>query len=233
MGKIEKHYGKTLRTFMNIANPVKKIIMKTHCYVHKYINEQALEVLKESHYEAFEFFQHYADWLDFGVYWADQDFKSSNHFFYVHREKKGMYGFSNALHECEKQYNIAIHCANEGKKERAMFHLGESCHLIQDATVPHHVMGKLLKEHRPFEQWILRKVQKNFYSFNIKEIIIKDSINEYIKTNGQFAHDVQMRFIEIQDRETRYIKVSTLILERAISTTAGVMLDFYNRYINE
>ena len=119
MRRIEKHYGKTVRVFMNIANPVKKRIIKTNCFVHKYINARAVDVLKDENYEAFEFFNKYIGWLDFGVYWADQDFKSSNHFFYLHREK-GMYGFSNALHECEKQYNLAVHCVKEGKKERGM-----------------------------------------------------------------------------------------------------------------
>lgn len=232
MRRIEKHYGKTVRVFMNIANPVKKRIIKTNCYVHKYINERAVDILEEENHEAFEFFQHYIGWLNFGVYWADQDFKSSNHFFYLHREK-GMYGFSNALHECEKQYNIAIHCAKDGKKERAIFHLGEACHLVQDSTVPHHVMSKLLKEHRPFEQWILKRVNESFYCFNITGVIMKDSVGEYIKANGNFAYDTYIRYGEIENKDDRYEKISSLILERAISSTAGMLLDFYNKYIKK
>lgn len=232
MSKIEKHYGKTARVFMNIANPVKKRIIKTNCYVHKYINARALDVLKNEDMEAFKFFEHYIGWLNFGVYWADQDFKSSNHFFYLHLEK-GMYGFSNALHECHKHYNIALECASENKKERAVFHLGEACHLIQDSTVPHHVMSKLLKEHRPFEQWIVKRVEEGFYNFNITGVIIKDSIDDYIKTNGKFAYDMYNRYGELDNKDDRYEKISTAILERAISATSGVLLDFYNKYIKK
>ena len=112
--KIEATYGKTLKGLMITVNPIKKKIMKTHCIVHKFINIQAIEILKNKGYsEVHSFYKSHIKELNKGVTWADQDFKSSNHF-YHHIKGTGLYGFSNALTEFEKYYKSALKFVEAG-----------------------------------------------------------------------------------------------------------------------
>lgn len=228
MGKIETTYGKTLKGLMITINPIKKRIMKTHCIVHKFINIQAIAILKNKEYiEANSFYKSHIKELNNGVTWADQDFKSSNHF-YHHITGTGLYGFSNALIEFDKYYKCALRFMEAGDKRQALFYFGAACHLIQDATVPQHVNNKLLKNHRNFELWIIGRLMSD-YSFPIyNEVIKEDNVEDYIKNNAIFASATHDAYANIRDKEEKYKKVSTLIIQRAQKTTAGLMLNFYN-----
>jgi phospholipase C len=226
--KFETTYGKTLKGLMVTVNPIKKRIMKTHCIVHKFINIQSIEILKNEGYnEVNGFYKGHIKELNNGVAWADQDFKSSNHF-YHHVKGTGLYGFSNALTEFEKYYKIALKFVEAGDIKQGLFYFGAACHLVQDATVPQHVNNKLLKSHRNFELWIISKLMSD-YSFPIlNEIIEHEDIKDYIKNNALFANETYITYANIQDKEDRYKKISTLIVQRAQKTTAGLMLNFYN-----
>jgi phospholipase C len=226
--KFEATYGKTLRGLMVTVNPIKKKIMKTHCIVHKFINIQAIEILENQGYsDVHSFYKGYIKQLNKGVTWADQDFKSTNHF-YHHIKGTGLYGFSNALTEFEKYYKCALKFIEEGDKRQALFYFGAACHLVQDATVPQHVNNKLLKNHRNFELWIISKLMSD-YSFPIfNEIINEANMEDYIKNNALFANKTYLFYANIKIREDRYSKISTLIMQRAQKSTAGLMLDFYN-----
>ena len=132
---MENTYGKALQSLMVAVNPIKKKIIKTHCTVHKYINMQAIEILKADGYqEEYEFFKANIKSLNEGVAWADQDFKSSNHFYHVHHET-GLYGFSDALTEFKKYYNKAIQYNKVGNMCKTLCYFGAACHLVQDCTV--------------------------------------------------------------------------------------------------
>ncbi|MCB2291282.1 zinc dependent phospholipase C family protein [Clostridium sp. CS001] len=226
--EFETTYGKTLKGLMVTVNPIKKRIMKTHCIVHKFINIQSIEILKNEGYsEVNSFYKGYIKELNNGVTWADQDFKSSNHF-YHHLKGTGLYGFSNALTEFGKYYKTALRFVEAGDIKQGLFYFGAACHLVQDATVPQHVNNKLLKSHRNFELWIISKLMSD-YSFPIlNEIIEHEDIKDYIKNNALFANETYIAYANIQDKEDRYKKISTLIVQRAQKTTAGLMLNFYN-----
>lgn len=226
---IEATYGKTLKGLMIAANPIKKKIMKTHCIVHKFINIQAIEILKNQGYsEVNSFYKSHIKELNKGVTWADQDFKSSNHF-YHHLKGTGLYGFSNALTEFEKYYKTALKFVEAGDIRQALFYFGAACHLVQDSTVPQHVNNKLLKSHRNFELWIISKLMSD-YSFPIfNEIIQEDKVEDYIKNNALFANKTYIYYANVKIKEEKYNKISVLIVQRAQKTTAGLMLDFYNQ----
>ena len=213
---------------MVTVNPIKKKIIKTHCIVHKFINIQSIEILKNEGYnEVHSFYKAHIRDLNNGVAWADQDFKSSNHF-YHHIKGTGLYGFSNALSEFEKYYHSALRFMEAGDVKQALFYFGAACHLVQDATVPQHVNNKLLKDHRNFELWIISRLMSD-YSFPISnEIIKEDSEMDYIKNNALFANKTYIANANIQNKEDQYMKISTIILQRAQKTTAGLMLNFYN-----
>lgn len=87
--KIETVYHGFLKTIFWAANPLKKAIIKTECQVHTHINKHALIILKNDRYaEAYDFFSEYINDIDKGAVWADQDFKSSNHFYHPYKKKE-------------------------------------------------------------------------------------------------------------------------------------------------
>ncbi|SHE51614.1 zinc dependent phospholipase C family protein [Clostridium fallax] len=231
MKKVEKTYGKVAKGVMFAVNPIKKVAVKTTCIVHKFINLQAIQILNNDGYTiTSEFYRKYVRNLNEGVSWADQDFKSTNHFFHYSKEK-GLYGFSNALDECIKYHNKAISYIEKGDFEKAMFYLGAACHLIQDSTVPQHVNNKLLKSHRSYELWIISKLF-NDYDFAVeKGAIIYKRIDDYIRANAKVAYSVYETYIGIKDKDKRYYNISIRTLKQAQRTTAGYLAWFYDEFI--
>lgn len=226
--KIEKTYGSALKSMMFAVNPLKKKIMKTHCTIHKFINIQAIEILKnEGYLEEYEFFKKNITPLNEGVAWADQDFKSSNHFYHFSKGK-GLYGFSDALTECKNYHEKAVQYSKINNIEEALFYFGAACHLVQDSTVPQHVNNKLLKSHRKFELWIIGKFMSDYSYMSEKDIYRYDTLEEYIQNNALMANNTFLKCINIKDIEERYKKISVAILKEAEGSTAGMMLDFYN-----
>lgn len=233
--KIENTYGKALRGIFVTINPIKRRIIKTHCTVHKYICVQSIEILKNRGYEEqYQFYKEHIRALNAGATWADQDFKSSNHFYHYH-SGTGLYGFSNALLECKKYYASALKYVEAGDVAEGIFYFGAACHLVQDTTVPQHVNNKLLKNHRKFELWIISKLMTDFSFVEQKDIIEYNTLDEYIKNNAVLANNTYIKYINIEQMEERYHKIATIIIKEAQKTTAGLMLNFYNeikRFIN-
>ncbi len=214
MKKMERTYNRTMTAFIKVANPIKKRIKKTECIVHKFINKEALRLLKQEGYiDEYHFFvKHLLD-LNKGVKWADADLKSTNHF-YHHEKGIGLYGFSKAKVECEKYY-------------KALFLLGAACHLVQDSTVSAHAM-KNLKKHKPLESFIIDKVI-NGYKIPLKDpIITYGSPEKYVIENTKFAVKTAKSFESIRIKENRFNEIADVILLRACTTTAGLLIDFYN-----
>lgn len=224
---IERNYGKAVRGVMATVNPIKKLLIKTYCTVHKYINIKAIEIIGlEGNEEIYKFFLKYINELNQGVMWADQDFKSTNHFYHF-SEGKGLYGFSNALEECKKYYKMAVNYAKAGDRRKSMFYFGAACHLIQDTTVPQHVNNNLLNSHRSFEMWILKKVVSGYGFDTANESKRYGSLHEYIKSNALMSNDAYTVFNNVLDIERRYKNITNVIITEAERTTAGFMIDFY------
>lgn len=225
--KLENTYGNTLKGIMFAVNPLKKKLLKTYCTVHKFIIIQAIEILKNDGYnEEFQFFSNNIRDLNNGVTWADQDFKSSNHFYHVSKGK-GLYGFSDALTECKKYYNKSIAFIDAGDISKGIFYFGAACHLVQDATVPQHVNNNLLKSHRKFELWIISRLMTD-YSFIAKEgTVIYDTLEDYITNNAIMANSTYMKNMGIYSIDERYGKIATTILKEAQRTTAGLMVKYF------
>ena len=231
--KFEVTYGKTVKGLFYAINPLKKKVLKTYCTVHKFINLQAVDILKnEGYIEESNFFRKYIKALNEGVTWADQDFKSSNHFFH-YEEGKGLYGFSDALSEAKRYFYKSLMYAKEGDVVGSIFYLGATCHLIQDSTVPQHVNNKLLKSHRNFELWVISRVMSD-YSFEVDNGIIRyEEFSQYIKNNAIAANNTFLRYKHITNKEERYSKIAEVILKLAQRTTAGLLLDYYEEVIKK
>lgn len=231
MGRLELTYGRALRKIMIISNPIKKLLLKTHCVTHKFINVNTIKILNnESLYDISIFMKKYIDLINEGVVWADQDYKSTNHFYSVDT-LKGLYGFSNLLNEFKKYYRTAMYYLEKGNIEKCMFYVGVCLHLIQDSTVPQHGSVDLFKEHRTFELWIISRLydEENFkVETGIKRF---DRIEDYIIRNIVFSQKVSKENKNVLNREQRYMNISSKIIRRAHETSAGFLIDVYEKVL--
>jgi len=226
-GRFERTYGKLYRYALAFINPVKKRVMRTEANIHKYINRRAVDILKNDGYrDAYSFFMDHMVELNAGVVWADQDFKSINHFFDPDR-KRGLYGSSNALKLAMEYYQNALDKWKAMDTEKAVFYLGAAVHIVQDMTIPQHASIRLLNSHRQYENFI-----KKTYLFSAKYAAYKGgyymgSIEEYIRCNARTAIRIYRKLKDIRPDSRRYFTIAKFTLPLAQKTTAGCLLNFY------
>jgi phospholipase C len=223
----ETTYGRILNTVLGIVNPVKKRIIRTECEVHRIINVRALNILKNDGYaEEYVFFSSYISDIGQGAVWAEQDFKSSNHFYNPY-SRKGLYGRNNAMDLGADYYHRAINLWKEGYFNQSLFYLGAALHIVQDMTIPQHANIRLLDNHRQYETFVKRTYQ-HVRDFQVERgAYLLDSIEEYIRFNARIALKVYKRFKRITDDERRFHMVTKCALPLAKRTTAGAMVMFY------
>lgn len=227
MGRLERTYNRFLNRTFKILNPFKKSVVHTHCRIHKSINFHAIDILKENGYiDEYDFFKKYIVELNRGAVWADQDFRSSSHFYNPYK-KKGLYGRKNALDLALNYYEKSLKFWSLGKNKKALFYFGASIHLIQDMTIPQHANVKLLADHRQYETYI-KKTYKYVKDFNLnKKIYLLDSIEDYITFNARVALRIYKKFQNISEERSRFYRMSRCSLSLANSTTAGAMVLFF------
>lgn len=228
MDFFESTYDHMLKTVFSVANPIKKSIINTHCKVHKFININALNILKNDKYlEEYNFFRSFIFDINEGAVWADQDFKSSNHFYNPYK-KRGMYGRKSAMDLGVEYYDEAINLWSKGEFNKSQFYFGAALHIIQDMTIPQHANIRLLDDHRQYESFV-----KSSYEY-VKEFKVEtgtymlDSIEDYIRFNSRVALKIYRRFKSIHDDKTRFYRICRCGLPLSERTTAGAMVMFYN-----
>ncbi len=231
MDFIEKTYSSILTFCLYILNPFKKIFISTECKIHKLINLQAIKILMNDNYiKAFEFYGENISSINFGAYWADQDFKSSFHL-YNPNTNKGLYGRKNAMDITVEYYNKAVNLWRDNKKSRSMIYLGAALHIVQDMTIPQHANVRLLDNHRQYEQFI-KKTYFNISEFRAEKGTYKfNSIYDYIKFNSTCALNIYKETKNINEKELKYYTIAQNTLPLAQKTTAGCMLMFYNNVV--
>ncbi len=226
-GRIENTYGRAFKYAKTFINPFKKTIIKTECVIHKFINFQALEILyNDNYHDAHNLFSDYILQLNEGVVWADQDLKSSGHFYNPSKEK-GLYGNTNALVLAKDYYSKALGYWNTGNNEGAMFYLGATAHLIQDMTVPQHANIKLLDNHRQYENFIKRTYINTLSYQADRGGYYMSTIEEYIRCNARTAIKIYYKLRDIEDDDRRFYAITKFTLPLAQRTTAGCFLRFY------
>ncbi len=229
---VENSYGKLFKYTMKAINPVKKAIITTDCKVHRVINIQALAILKSDRkFEQFTFFSQYLTELNLGVVWADQDFKSSGHFYNPIKDR-GLYGNTNALKLASNYYTFALGYFDVGDIKRSMFFLGAAAHLVQDMTVPQHANIKLLQEHHKFEKFV-----KDTFMSTPEYLVYKDGcylsdIKEFIRQNAVNAIKASNRLDHIADDVRRYYELTKFVLPLAQKSTAGLLSMFYENMLS-
>lgn len=227
MSAIEKSYSYLYKRVVKAVNPLKKKVIKTECIVHKFINNQAVEILQnDNHKSVYNIVSKYIGDINEGAVWADQDFKSSNHF-YNPNLQRGLYGNSNAKIECITYYRKAIKEYFKGNIKLAMFYLGAACHLIQDLTIPQHANIELLNSHRAYENWVI-KMYNSHHKFKVeRDGIYLDSLVYYINLNTHKAIETYQEYGHIKNEHMQFYKITSVTLIMAQKTTAGLMNNFF------
>lgn len=224
---IESTYSYLLTKILTLIDPVKKSIKKTECLVHVYINNKALNVLLNDGYiKEFNLFNSFITSLNKGVVWADQDFKSANHFYHPVK-KRGLYGRKNAMELALEYHYKALKYWSMKKYKKSMFYFGATLHLIQDMTVPQHANIKLLDNHHQYEKYV-SKSYDNIKEFEINSgAYILDSVEDYIRFNSRVALKIYRKFKHIKDDDERFYRTTRCSLPLATRTTAGALALFY------
>lgn len=228
MDRLENTYNSILNRMFAVVNPIKKSVKKTECKVHIFLNEHALDILFEGKYlKEYNFFNSHIWDINEGAVWADQDFRSSSHF-YNPFKKRGLYGRKSAMDLAREYYKNAINYWKYGDKKIGMFFLGAAIHIVQDMTVPQHANIKLLDDHHQYESFV-KKVYKDLEGFNsIKEPYILDKFEDYIRFNTRVALKVHRKFEKVKEDNCRFLKIIKCTLPLAKRTTAGALILFYN-----
>ena len=105
---LEGTYSLVYCNIISTVTTLSKGGAKTESVVRKIINNRFLHILRnDGYFDVYNFMSTYIDTINDGVVWADQDLKSSNHF-YSPKTKRGLYGNSNAKNECDSYYNSAL-----------------------------------------------------------------------------------------------------------------------------
>lgn len=227
MGRLERTYHSFLNGTFKIINPIKKSIIKTHCDIHKSINFYALDLLNENGYkDEYNFFKQYILMINEGAVWADQDFKSSSHFYNPYK-KRGLYGRKNAMDLALQYYEQSLKFRSLGNIDKSMFYFGACIHLIQDMTIPQHANIRLLDDHRQYETYIKKSYIYVKDSKLNKKIYLLKSIEDYVIFNSKVALRIYKKFENINDEQSKFYKMAKCSLGLANSTTAGAMVLFY------
>ncbi len=223
----EATYDRLLDTVFSITNPIKKSLIKTQCDVHKFINIYSLRILKNDELHAqYHFFNTHITDINRGAVWADQDYKSSNHF-YNPFKKRGLYGRSDAMELGIDYYYTGLGYWSMGDIRESMFYLGAALHIIQDMTVPQHANIRLLDNHRQYETYI-KMTYKLIDEFRVtKGAYTLDNIEDYIRFNTRLALRIHKQFKNLKKDDDRFYHIAKCGLPLAQRTTAGAMYTFY------
>lgn len=227
MKLVERSYDYFLNLVFGVTNPVKKSIIQTQCEVHKFINVHALQVLRNDKREKeYNFFLSYIKEINKGAVWADQDFKSTHHFYNPYK-RKGLYGRKNAMELVVEYYDHTLERWRAGNFNKSMFYFGAALHLIHDMSIPQHANIKLLDDHRQYENFVKRSYQYVQEFRAEKGAYLLDSIEKYIKFNARIALKIHKRFKSVVEDEERYYLISKCNLPLCQKTTAGAMVMLY------
>ncbi len=227
--QVEKVCGKIISQTFKLVNPIKKKIITTDCEVHLFIQNNALDILYDKGYkEEAQFYKKFETYINKGLVWADQDFKSYFHF-YNPKNKRGMYGHTtNAMTLANTYYKNALYFIEKNDYSNGMAYFGAMCHLIQDVTIPQHAKIKLLDSHKQFETYV-KSTYKKVKRFKAKESpLIYDNISDYIDFNSRSALNFDYMYKNITNNQTKFYLVAFDALNLSQRSTAGCMIMFYD-----
>lgn len=227
--RLESACGRIIKQTFKIASPIKKQIINSNCEVHLYIQNNAIDILKDHGYEGVaNFFERYKPYINRGIVWADEDFKSYFHF-YDPSTKKGMYGNGdNAMTIATKYYKNTLNFFLNNDIANAMAYFGAACHIVQDITIPQHAKRQLLDNHKQFENYVKYNYKKIKRFKTYESPIVYSSIEQYIDYNSRSALNTDYLYGNVYSNEIRFYLTAYKALNISQRTTAGCMIMLYN-----
>lgn len=224
--RFESFYGELTCVLFRLINPFKKRIIKTEAKVHLFNNKQAVLLLKKYGYEdEFYLYDYYLKYINKGSVWADQDFRSASHF-YNPIHKRGLFGQQHSAKVINQYYKKALKYWKKDKKNIAMFYLGACVHIIQDLTIPQHVIIRLFESHRRYENFVKLTYDIVEKYISSQPPILFDNINDYIDNNSKKALKLYKKNKHLNDQRLMFYKWTIVNLPLSQRTTAGCFLMF-------
>ena len=191
---------------------------------HQFCNRQALHILRNDGFTHHaDFFANYLTELNFGVLWADKDWKNIHHYFEPY-SGKGLWQFANAIDNFNLYYEMASSTADRRDFKKAAFFLGAAAHLGQDLCVPHHARAKLFCGHSQYESW----VQQHYAEYAVVSggIYLEDQPPSFLLLyNANLAADF-LPWLTPKNGETYFASTTAALLTIAQRTTAGLFWQF-------
>lgn len=194
---------------------------------HVFCNTQGRVILyNDGHRECARLISQFAVQLDRGVTWADRGLRSTTHHFDPQRGV-GVWAWGNAAQKCKQYFDKALMLWQRGKHQKAMFMLGASVHLVQDACVPHHACCKLFDGHLDYEKWA--KARKHYYRVRAGGFYnLGRTPEEWVAANAWLAREYYPFVCSAASMES-YHQATEILLPRAQRSTAGFFLYFCRR----
>ncbi len=223
------HISEEFKTIFQKTSAFFKSILVPNCEVHKYINFQVLEILKnDNFFKPYRLFKKNIEQINNGVVWADKYFKNIQHFYNPYT-KKGLIWKKHALCLANKYYNQALINWHQGDIANSMFYLGSSIHLVQDMFVPQHASVKILDNHKKYENFV-KNSYPNISGFSASEGGYYDiyCIEDAIVYSAKYSIRIYSKLSSISDINKKFFSITRFIFPRVQRTTAGCFMMFYN-----
>lgn len=224
---VDKSMQKITRFVLSATSPLQSIVDPPRM-THRFCNNQAIGILRGDGFSgAATFFTQYRGELNRGVYWADQDWKNSSHYFRL--TAKGLWHFPSALEVFDLYWNQASKKMYAGNPEQAMFYLGAAAHLVQDMCVPHHARGKIFAGHQFYEQWVERQYVQ--FAANSGGLYRENRKPRMLLTSNAAVSADLLDWVNTGRSEEDFQKATEILLPLAQQTTAGLFFFFYERVL--
>ncbi|MFZ5634154.1 MAG: zinc dependent phospholipase C family protein [Bacillota bacterium] len=224
MGICEKHIWPALKLVLSAGTPIQNLVDRGG-ETHLFLNDQAAKILfNDKRREVFKVIDSYRNFIDLGNLWADKGWKCFAHY-YRPENGNGFIPWISALSECLSHFNKAVTSWKKGKRQKSMFYLGATAHIVQDMCVPHHSMGIAFNGHRKFEVWAMDN--KEYFKAENSGLYNKfNNIIEIIDNNSRIS---KLYYDDVANFDTnRYIVAARELLPLAQATTACLFDHFFN-----
>ncbi|HHY44219.1 MAG TPA: phospholipase [Firmicutes bacterium] len=224
LGDLGNRIAKTVKAqfFVRfIGTPFQKLLDKSG-KTHRFLTELAVKVLTNDGYEeAAAFMKKRLDKIIKGNYWADSLWMNSTHH-YNPRTKRGLWIWPGAADQIKNWFSLATSLWDKDI-EKSMFVLGACLHIVQDCCQPYHSNGRVFQGHQKYEKW----VDKNKELFAVEEggiYRLSETPEGWAIANAEFSAP----YIDAVSgpSEKAKMEATSLLIPRAIRTTAGFMLFF-------
>ena len=163
-------------------------------------------------------------WFLLGEHDADRLDLSRNHY-YDPTTGQGLAGFESSAQLCKELFDSAVIKWRNGDGPTAMYLLGRTVHLLQDATMPHHVHLDPLNGHSAFETWLVNHTAD--YSIASGGIYALAEPESFVHLTALQVYGLYEKVISSNSSEANFQEVGAFIEPLGIRMSAGLLWNFF------